>query len=63
MNPESGSEISDPITNPMPVKRNGGISESRVARVASDAQSTIAPNAKRSALMSKILLESPFEKS
>jgi hypothetical protein len=63
LNPESGREIRDPITNPMPVKRKGGISVSRVARVASDAHNAIAPNAKRSALMSKILLEWTHRKS
>jgi hypothetical protein len=57
LNPDSGSEINEPMTNPIPVKRKGGMSESKVARVASDAQRTIAPSAKRSALMPKSLLE------
>jgi hypothetical protein len=63
LNPESGSEIRDPITRPIPVKRKGGTSSSKVARVASDAHNAIAPNAKRSALMSKILLESAMKKA
>jgi hypothetical protein len=57
LNPESGSEIKEPITRPIPVSRNGGMSESKVASVASDAHNTIAPIAKRSALMPKSLLE------
>jgi hypothetical protein len=51
LNPESGKEISEPITKPMPVRRRGGIWLNRVARVAREAHKTIAPNAKRSALM------------
>ena len=57
MNPESGKEISDPKIKPIPVRRKGGMSESRVARVASEAHRTIAPSAKRSALIVKSLLE------
>jgi hypothetical protein len=63
LNPESGREINDPITRPIPVSRNGGMLESEVARAASDAQSTIAPIAKRSDLMTKILLEWLHRKS
>jgi hypothetical protein len=51
LNPESGIEINEPITRPIPVSKNGGILESEVARAASDAHRTIAPIARRSALM------------
>jgi hypothetical protein len=47
----------------MPVSRKGGTSESKVARVAREAHRAIAPSAKKSAFMSKSLLDWPFKKS
>ena len=45
LNPDSGIEIRAPIVSPIPVSKKGGMSESKVAKVARDAHSAIAPNA------------------
>ena len=41
--------MSDPTSRPTPVMKKGGMPESEVAKVASDAQSATAPRASRSA--------------
>jgi hypothetical protein len=42
------------MIKPMPVSRKGGMSESRVASDAKDAQRTIAPRVKRSGFIPKV---------
>jgi hypothetical protein len=50
----AGREMVAPISRPIPVKRNGGISESNVARDAKVAQSETAPRVKRFAFIPKV---------
>ena len=49
-----GKETTAPIIKPIPVSKNGGMSESNVAREANDAHKNIAPRVKRSAFIPKV---------
>jgi hypothetical protein len=59
----AGSETSPPIIKPIPVRRKGGMSESRVAREANEAHKKIAPRVKRSAFIPKVYGTKLIEKN